>query len=90
MKELQTEFDGTGEMKGFHFKQIEKSDYAYVYEVSFDEDYHWEVFERKENTRFGCISYPKSSCFGIWAWCYTNKSKCIARFNEINDTYKGI
>lgn len=27
--------------------------------------------------------YPKSNCFGAWAWCFTNYEKAIAKFQII-------
>lgn len=69
MKELEKEFIGRGEVKGFKFKQLEATPYGYIYEVSSDgENPYYEVFKRKENTQFDCISYPRSSSFGKWAW----------------------
>ena len=53
MIELQQEFTGTGEVKGFIFKQIKNNGYAFIYEVkvpSDDDDsvrIYYEVFERK-------------------------------------------
>ena len=34
MIELEKEFIGIGEVKGFKFEQLQKSDYAYMYKVS--------------------------------------------------------
>lgn len=53
MIELQQEFIGGNEVKGFLFKQIKKNDQALIYEVkvpSDDDDsvkIHYEVFEHK-------------------------------------------
>jgi hypothetical protein len=85
MKELQKEFEGRGEVKDFHFSQKEASNKAYVYEVSGNENSkHYEVFKRKENTYYDCVSYPTSKAFGIYAWCYKSKEKAISKYNELN------
>lgn len=75
MKELKNEFDGTGEVKGYHFKQIEKTEQYYIYEVSNMDNpnrKHYEVFKRIYNKRFNCESYPKSPSFGKTAWTANN------------------
>ena len=70
MRELPMEFVGVGEVRGFRFRQIARTDAGYVYEVVMPESglRHFEVFRRMENERFGCVSYPKSKSFGAWAW----------------------
>lgn len=70
MRELPMEFVGVGEVRGFRFRQIARTDVGYVYEVVMPESglRHYEVFRRMENERFGCVSYPKSKSFGAWAW----------------------
>lgn len=32
--------------------------------------------------------YPKSNCFGIWAWSISNYEKAVAKFNELNSEIK--
>ncbi|PRX54412.1 hypothetical protein [Flagellimonas meridianipacifica] len=53
------------------FQQIGISDQAYIYEVTDLETDHiyYEVFERRYNRRFDCISFPTDKAFGKWAWC---------------------
>lgn len=71
MKELRKEFEGTGEVKGFHFKQVYDGGNFYVYEVTDMTDVrlkHYEVFEKRVNKRFDCETYPRSINFGKWAW----------------------
>ena len=91
MKELSIEIDGRGEMRGFTLRQINKSNFGYVYEVTHNESCvkHYEVFERKENNYFDCVSYPSSKAFGLWAWCYTDYGKAINRFNKIENCKNG-
>lgn len=82
VKELPTEFTGTGEVKGFTFFQYAKSDKGYIYQVSSDGTNWYEVFKRKIN-QFGGVSYPKAKSFGIWAWSTRSLDKAIARFNRL-------
>ena len=84
MKELQTEFTGRGEVKGFIFTQIKKSDKAYIYKVDCDGCLHYEVFKHKENKQFECISYPKTASFGLWAWTYKDLDLAIEKYNLLH------
>lgn len=95
MKELDEVFSGTAEVKGFEFKQIKKSDKAFVYEVFCPDvnERHYEVFKRKEskdshslmggvNVFFPArVKYPTSLAFGDWAWCFRNPLKALVQFN---------
>lgn len=92
MKELQTKFVGAGEVKGYLFnqmsfcvvdKQLNGVDQgAYLYSVISPTGVTmYEVFERKYNTRFKTISYPRSGAFGIWAWCYRNYDEAKRKFD---------
>ncbi|RXP46865.1 hypothetical protein EC396_13370 [Lutibacter sp. HS1-25] len=83
-KELKKEFLGIGEVKGYKFTQIRQTSQAFIYEVSFGEGKHYEVFKRRINSRFGCVSYPSSKGFGIWAWTYNELDKAIEKFNQLN------
>ncbi|WP_136468995.1 hypothetical protein [Flagellimonas onchidii] len=53
------------------YTQIRSSCRAYIYEVTDSKTDHiyYEVFERRYNRRFDCISYPTDKAFGKWAWC---------------------
>jgi hypothetical protein len=84
MKELEIEFDGRGEVKNFHFTQLKRSDKAYLYKVEVpDADPHYEVFLRKENSRYGCIVYPSSKGFGRYAWTYRDYGGAVEKFNSL-------
>ena len=83
MKELEKEFIGRGEVRGFIFTQLIKNEYGYIYQVSNNGNIYFEVFRRKENTQFNCISYPKSPAFGIWAWSKTTFEDAQNILNEI-------
>jgi ribosomal protein S27E len=84
MKELQKEFIGRGEVKGFIFTQIKKSNNAYIYKVDCDGCEHYEVFKHKENTQFKCISYPKTGSFGLWAWTYKSFESALEKYDLLN------
>lgn len=83
MKELEKEFIGKGEVKDFRFKQIFANKYAYMYQVKHPDvhEVYYEVFERKINEQFGCVSLPKSKSFGIWAWCITDYDRAKEKFD---------
>jgi hypothetical protein len=83
MKELELEFIGRGQVKGFIFTQIKKSDYAFIYQVNTGSGIHYEVFKRKENSHFNCVSYPSNKAFGLWAFTYKNLELSIDRFKEM-------
>jgi len=83
IKQLKTEFSGKGEVRGYQFSQIHKTSRAFIYEVSYGEGKHYEVFKRRVNSRFGCVSYPTSKGFGIWAWTYSTLEKAIKKFNQL-------
>ena len=97
MKELREQFDGRGEVRGFKFTQLEKTDTGYLYEVRHSDTSkpHYEVFKRKENTHFGNISYPTSKAFGRWAWSCSNIEAAKAKLesfkpfcDKCNDTHQ--
>lgn len=81
MKQLKTNFEGTGEVKDYTFSQLLKNDKGYIYEVQCTDtgNIHYEVFKHKENNQFNCISYPTSKGFGLWAWT----SNTLERGKEI-------
>lgn len=84
IKVLPLEFIGRGEVKGFTFKQIEASDYGYIYHVSANSSCEWyEVFRKKINTRFATIAYPNSKSFGITAWTCKTLEKANRKFTSL-------
>jgi len=84
MKQLEIDFEGRGEVKGYHFHQIHADDDGFIYQVTNHESdtNHYEVFKRKENTQFDCISYPSSKTFGIWAWTTQTLDEAFQFFNS--------
>ena len=87
LRELPVEFEGTGEVRGFLFRQVSRTMFGYIYEVRVPgkEGSHYEVFRRMENARFGCVSYPKSKSFGAWAWCCDSLAKARERLKAFEE-----
>ena len=83
MKELEKEYIGTGQVRGFKFKRELFNERAFIYSVTTENETHFEVFLRKENTQYNCISYPSDKAFGIWAWTYNSWSDAYAKFNTL-------
>ena len=63
-----------GKKSGYKLTQIFKTDEGYIYECeNNEEEYkdvkpHYEIFKRKINSRFNCVSYPSDKAFGDWAF----------------------
>jgi hypothetical protein len=82
IKELAETFEGRGEVRGDTFNIICKNERAYLYQRCGD-IICFEVFKRKVNKQFNCVSYPKSNSFGDWAWCFTNLYDAMNKFNTL-------
>ena len=83
MKQLKEQFTGIGQVKGFNFTQLERSPFAYLYEVNTGDNVFHEVFYHKENKRYNCVSYPTDKAFGVWAWTYKSLEKAKSKFDYI-------
>ena len=79
IKELSTEFIGRGQVKGFKFTQKNKTEKGYIYEVSTGYSTHYEVFKKRINKQFNCISYPSDKAFGFWAWSCSDYEGALHR-----------
>jgi hypothetical protein len=84
MKQLEKNFIGKGQVKGFIFTQIKKSDNAYIYEVVDGSNLRYEVFNHKLNTRFGCVTYPSNKAFGIWAFTTPSFKRALEIFEDLS------
>jgi hypothetical protein len=84
MKPLQPNFIGKGEVKGYKFSLLGMTDRAFIYQRTVCGVIHYEVFQKKLNSRFGCVSYPTSKAFGIWAWTYGDLRAAIKKFNQLS------
>lgn len=82
MKQLQQQFQGRGEVKGYTFTQIRVTDKGFIYSKELNGSLSYEVFKRKENKRFDCVSYPTSNSFGVWAWDCKTLERAIEVFNK--------
>ncbi|HNW72620.1 MAG TPA: hypothetical protein PKN44_03255 [Bacteroidales bacterium] len=83
IKELPDVFVGKGEVRNFHFKKIAEKPAGFLYRVTSSELIHYEVFKRKVNKRFNCVSYPSSNRFGIDAWTTRDLSEARQRFDQL-------
>lgn len=84
MKQLELKFEGKGEVRGYEFEQLMKSEKGYLYQLKDkDGNIHHEVFRYKENKQFDCVSYPKSNSFGVWAWCVKEYNKAVELFESL-------
>lgn len=83
IKELEEKFTGKGQVKGFLFTQVKKTEFGYIYKVLDGGNLRYEVFKRKINSRFSCISYPSNNSFGIWAFT----TICILKANTILESF---
>ena len=88
MKELPTEFEGRGEVKGYNFKQVQRTDFGCIYEVTdtINGKVHYEVSRRLENRLHGCVSSPSIKSFGLWAWTYSDLESAQKKLDELNTT----
>ena len=84
MKLLENEFIGKGEVKGFKFKQVQKSNTAYIYEVNSGCNIYYEVFSRVVNNKYQKEVYPMAKHFSIWAWAHMNYEDAKRKFNQLN------
>lgn len=84
MKELKTTFDGKGQVKGYLFSQISRTNCAYLYEVRGNNTIHYEVFKRRENSMYDVVSYPSNKAFGVWAWTTSSLERANEIFNNLN------
>lgn len=85
MKILENEFIGKGEVKGFRFKQVQKSNTAYIYEVNSGSSIYYEVFTRVVNNKYQKEVYPMAKHFSIWAWAHMNYEDAKRKFNQLNN-----
>ena len=88
MKPLEKQFTGRGEVRGFSFKQLQENEYAYIYQVKSESTTWYEVFQKRENSQYSCISYPSSKAFGKWAWWQPTLEKATDKFNLITHNSK--
>ena len=86
MKELQEHFEGKGQVRGYTFTLISKTDWGFIYEVEHGGYKHYEVFKKRLNRRFATVSYPTDKAFGIWAWTCMTLDKAKSKLSELETT----
>lgn len=80
MKELELSI----RKNGFDYEQVARTAFGYVYsQRSEGKIIAYEVFRRKENTQFNCISFPGNEAFGSWSWTYKNITEALHRLNQL-------
>ena len=97
IQELEKQFTGIGEVKGFEFTRITSNERSYMYEVRNGSSTYYEVFIRKaspvclnfakreySDSEFKEI-YPKSNSFGVWAWWCKTYDKAIDKMNSCSE-----
>lgn len=83
MRELKESFIGKGQVRGFEFTQFKKTEFGYIYRIDTKDSVLYEVFQRKVNNRYNCISYPSNKAFGVWAWTYNRLDKALNKLEDI-------
>ena len=86
MKELPIHFEGKGQVKGYTFTQISKTDCGFIYEVEQGGHRHYEVSKKRLNHRFGTVSYPTDKAFGVWAWTCMSLETAKKKLLDLSET----
>jgi hypothetical protein len=88
-KELPKEFIGRGEVKGFRFRQLERTEEAFLYEVTKPGDIiHYEVVFPMWDHRLNRWLYPKSKSWGNFGWKSTNYERAKKRLLDTTELVK--
>ena len=73
---------------GFEFRQIKETETGFIYSQHLPEMGNkiiaYEVFKKKENTQYDCISFPSAEAFGLLAWTYPNLQDAENRLLTFN------
>lgn len=85
IQELRGQFIGRGQVKGFHFIQISKTNSAFLYKVDTGDSIYYEVFKKLVNHRYACVSYPTDKAFGIWALTTPDLERAFEILNELSE-----
>lgn len=95
VEKIPSEFTGIGEVDGFTFTKLHENEFAYIYQVSFNDEFAiYEVFRKKvvaksidfknkifSETDFKEV-YPKSKNFGDWAKCTPSLELALKYFKN--------
>ena len=96
VKDLEDEFIGTGDVKGFKFTKLAFTDKGFLYSVDPGEgNIHYEVFVKKlvpicidfdnrvySDTNFKYV-YPRSEDFGKCAFTYSDYGKAVEKLKSL-------
>lgn len=89
IKDLADEIVGVGEVSGFVFRKERSDGCAYLYSVHGGSGrVYYEVFERRVNSRYNVVSYPKAKAFGIWALTTYDEELANEYFDEMSDAVR--
>lgn len=83
MRELKESFIGKGQVRGFEFTQVKKTEHGYIYKIDTKNTICYEVFHKRVNSQYNCISYPSNKAFGVWAWTYNTLDKALNKLEDI-------
>lgn len=89
--ELEKKFSGRGEVKDFHFFQLQMTEKGYLYLVKIEQSLpHYEVFKRKVSAphpmaedKRDKVRYPNANAFGVWAWSYNDLKDAEQKLYEL-------
>ena len=86
MRELPLLIKGCGEVRGYVFRQIERSAGGYIYQVTHPDikSPHYEVWRRKINKLHNVVSKPTSKAFGTWAWSFRSIEKAREKLKQLH------
>ena len=90
IRDLKTDFTGVGQVRGYKFTQISKTKSAFLYQVDTSDRLYYEVFRKRINRRFACVSYPTDKAFGIWAWTSPKLERAFEILNELSMEHSSV
>lgn len=76
-------FFGRGEVRGFSFTPLEEHENAIIWQVQDGNFTYYEVWLKRWNPRFNCLSKPGSKSFGHTAWTYTDLQKAKDKYSSL-------
>lgn len=82
--QLRESFKGIGEVNGYLFTKVLENDFAFIYKKQINNRISYEVFEKRINKYYNCISYPTSKSFGIWAFDVSTYDKALEIFIKMS------
>jgi hypothetical protein len=83
MKNLEKQFTGRGEVRGFKFNQLLEINEAFLYQVENQGAIHYEVIKKVVNPRFNRVSYPGSKSWGLNGWTAYSLEQAISRLQSM-------